>query len=310
MIGYKRKQKIRNLINTNLAYLRLQEDLWAIEQEMGENQPLERNEEQNPIKKFFKDMLVDFKNTQRRLSMEALTEQRKVALEQIVAFENSHKAKELTLSKDVEKLKKYINRKLLKKDKYGMERMRFAITFMMDGEYAYQRPMESLRIVSAVLFEELMRMEDLHKKFCEHFAAIQQKFGSDLERGIMLGVNLMSLLPPSFPSTLVSAGLTGAWALIRYGGKQRRLQEAFSNLSQNEAHALFAMELTVIEESRGFLPDREWRELLDRYLNEVSRLRADAEYEWLVEQMDAPLCKEKIEVCDLCIERLARLLGV
>lgn len=311
MILERRKQKIRDIINTNLTYLRLQEDLWTIEKEMGENQPVQAEESQSWVKKMLFRLSAELENQMRRKSTEALTAERKLALEQLAEFERNHKPKELALSKDAEKLKKYITKKLFKKDKYGMERMRFAITFMMDGGNAvYQRPQESLRIVSAILFDDPQCMARLSEEFHGNFRAIQEKFGSDLERGIMLGVNLMSLLPPSFPRTIITAGVSGAWALIRYGSQQRRLQDALCHLSQNEAHALFAMELTVIEESKGYLPDKEWRELLDRYLNEVSRLRADAEYEWLVEQMDAPLCKEKIEVCDLCIERLAKLLGV
>ena len=75
MIREKRMQKMRKLVNTNLTYLRLQEDLWTIEKEMGENQPVQEKETQSWIKKMFSHFTTELENQIRRSSLESLTEE-------------------------------------------------------------------------------------------------------------------------------------------------------------------------------------------------------------------------------------------
>jgi hypothetical protein len=68
------------------------------------------------------------------------------------------------------------------------------------------------------------------------------------------------------------------------------------------------MKLTVVENALPLMPEKEAKELIDETLKYIDNLRADAEYEWLVEKMDIPACKERIALANLAVSRLTLLL--
>ena len=70
------------------------------------------------------------------------------------------------------------------------------------------------------------------------------------------------------------------------------------------------MKLTLLEMGRKVMDDGAFKAEVDAFLTRLGAFRADAEYGWLVEKVDAPACIEKIETCDLCVERLAERVGV
>lgn len=306
----RKTEKAKNLVVTNLTYCRLKAELAIIEEEIAGNQPLPLNEEQNVFKKALNAIATEVENERRRKAVQELTAEKKTALEALALFEREHGGKELALSQDLEKLKAFMQKELFKRDAYGLAKMQFALMLALDEPYAYQRPEESLQIVSLLLFDDPKRMNVLYTCFRANFKSIQQTPRDDLQAELLLGMSALSVVPFSLPLSILSMGATGVLAVWQHTRNQKRLKAALDSLSTDEIHTFLAIKLTLIQQSKGVMPEEKWKELIDDFLKYVNNFRSDSEYEWLVEQLDAPLCKEKIEVSDLCIARLAKIVGI
>jgi hypothetical protein len=80
-------------------------------------------------------------------------------------------------------------------------------------------------------------------------------------------------------------------------------------MGPDEINAVLAFYLTLIGEMRE-QNEATKRQMVDELLGKVDNIRADAEYKWFVEGDNAPECKKKIELCDLTIVRLGKILGI
>ena len=292
----KRMAKAKAIIVKNLTYIRLKNDLAVIENEMNNNQPVEKENGGNVITKFFNGIVTELSNTARRKSVVDLSVEKKMALDNLTAFERENNVKELELASDVEKLKKYMNKELFKKDAYGIQKIQFALSLMLDNSREYVRKEESLQAISSILFNDEGYMNILFKLFEQNYSGIQKKAVDELQTGMLLGVGVWSL--------------GGIATIINHLIHRSEMKKKFQSLSKDELQAFLAMKLTVIEATRKNMPESARKDLIDDLLKYVSNLRGDAEYEWLIEKLDAPANKEKIELCNLTVDRLSRVIGI
>ena len=302
----KRMAKAKALVVKNLTYIRLKNDLAVIENEMNNNQPVEKENGGNVITKFFNGIVTELSNTARRKSVVDLSVEKKMALDNLTAFERENNVKELELASDVEKLKKYMNKELFKKDAYGIQKIQFALSLMLDNSREYVRKEESLQAISAILFNDEGYMNILFKLFEQNYYGIQKKAVDELQTGMLLGVGVWSLVVGSW----LPVGIGGIATIINHLIHRSEMKKKFQSLSKDELQAFLAMKLTVIEATRKNMPERARKDLIDDLLKYVSNLRGDAEYEWLIEKLDAPANKEKIELCNLTVDRLSRVIGI
>ncbi len=302
----KRLAKAKKLVAKNLIYIRLKSDLEAIERDINNNQPVEKEAGGNAIVKFINGIATDVANSVRRKAVSELSVEKKVAVDNLTAFEKENDAKDLELAGDLEKLKNYINKELFKKDAYGIQRMQFALSLMLDNSREYVRKEDSLEVVSKVLFDDEGYMNVLFNAFEQNYYGIQKKTVDELKAGMLLGAGVWSLVTGS----LLPIGLGGMATLVKHVISRKEQKENFQTLTKDELQAFLAMKLTIIEETRTRLPENVKNDLIDDLLKYVSNLRGDAEYEWLIEKMDVPTNKEKIELCNLTVERLSVVVGI
>lgn len=303
----KRLAKAKKLVVKNLTYMRLKSDLEVIEREMNNNLPVEKEQPTGGvISKIITNIATEIANTTRRKNTVDLSVEKKVALENLESFEVVNDAKELELAKDEAKLKKFMEKELFKKDPHNIQRIQFALSFMLDSSYEYLRKEESLQKISKLLFDDEGYMNILIMLFEQNYYGIQKKDVEEAQSGMLLGAGIMSLVMGSW----IPLGVGGIATVISRIIRKKELKDKFQNLSKDELHAFLAMKLTLVEATRKTMSEDARKELIDDLLKYVSNLRGDAEYEWLVEKVDAPLNKEKIELCNLTLQRLSRVVGI
>ena len=302
----KKAAKIKDLIVKNLTYVYLKANLDAIEKEMSENEPVQIENSKNIITKVISSIACEVANGIRRKNTIELSAAKSEAIQALTAFEKSVSSKDIELAKDSEKLKAFINKKMFKHDKNNLMRMQFALSFalnMVSKDSAWE---DGLNAVSNVLFDDEGMMYELYKKYENNFYGIQKKSVDEVGYGMILGLGVWSLNAWS----LIPIGIGGLAALVQHVMHKRDLKKAFENLSKDELHAYLSMKLTLIEESKGVMDEESWKTLVDETLKYLSNLRSDAEYEWLIEKQSAQTNKAKIELCNLTIDRISKIVGI
>ena len=302
----KKLAKAKKIVVNNLTYLRLKTDLEAVEREMNENQPVEKEQSGGLITKIISGIATEISNNVRRKNTVELSVEKKIALDNLALFEAAVDSKELELSVDLEKFKKYIDKELFRKDTHGIKRLQFALSFMLDDYFEYLRKEESLQAISKLLFDDEGYMNILYMLFEQNYYGIQKKATSEIDKGMLLGVGVWSLVSGSW----LPIGIGGIASLVTNILHRKEMKEKFQKLSKDELQAFLAMKLTIIEATRKTMKAEARKELVDDLLKYVSNLRGDAEYEWLIEKIDAPSNKEKIEICNLTIDRLSKVVGI
>lgn len=301
----KKDMKIREKVGKNLKYLYYKGIVDGIEKEMSQNEPVQVENDRNIITRVISGIVNEVANNIRRKNTLELSTEKQRAISTLTEFERSVSEKDLELAKDQEKLKAFINKKLFKKDKYNLKRMQYALSFIMNTARGDDR-VDGLEVVSSVLFDDAGYMSSLFKKFEKNYYGIQKPVAGEREVGLIGGLGLWSLTA----WTILPVAIGGLATLVAHVMNKIELKKAFNTLSTNELHAYIAMKLTLIEESREVMSENEWKSLIDETLKYVSSLRGDAEYEWLIERIDGPVNKEKIELCNLTIARLSKIIGI
>lgn len=302
----KRLAKAKKLVVKNLTYLRLKNDLAIIENEINSNQPVEKETSSSGLGKIINGFVTEIANNVRRKAVVDLSVEKKTALDNLASFESENDVKELELAGDIAKLKKYMNKELFKKDAYGIQKIQFALSLMLDNSVEYVRKEESLQAISSILFDDEGYMNILFKLFEQNYYGIQKKAVDEVQTGMLLGVGVWSVVVGSW----LPIGIGGIATLVNHIIHKNEMKKKFQSLSKDELQAFLAMKLTVIETTRKSMPESARKDLIDDLLKYVSNLRSDAEYEWLIEKLDAPTNKAKIELCNLAVDRLSRVVGI
>ena len=298
----KRKEEQKQLVITSLTYMRLLSDVAALEDALEQYRPLEQSETGSFFAWLLETVKTEATNDHRQRVSEDLRAKKKVAKEMLAAFEKTTPKKQLALAKEPEKLKAYINKKLFKKDASGAERIRFALAFMVAPSYQYQLSKESLVPVSQVLFDDGARMGELYGLLQENYLAV-------CKRSPVEDLAVYREIKQIFTS-IFSAMPCYVLETVTLGGKLRsRSKETLMALSLEEEKTYLAMQLTLVETLKTSLEKDALAMLADAVLKRIGDLRADAEYEWIVERQNERACRERIEGYGRAIERLNAILA-
>ena len=305
IFGKRKKEKIKQNIIDNLTLCRLEGDLLAIEAAIRDHSPKTTPESSGHIRHFINEIITKISNKIKRINTQELSVKKEKAQNALWDFRSAHSADDFKISKDADEFRKYIDKMLFKKDHDGIQKLSFALIFAIDdNNREYQCPEESLEVVSEILFDDCKRLGNLYSRYKHNFEKTHHSWPSDFESGLNLGSGLGSALALS----VLPICVTGFVTLVNYLRKKKETNIAFKNLSANETNATFAFYLTLIEE---FVHDdqEKQKEMVDELLKKLDNVRADAEYKWFVEGVNIPDCKQKIEVCDLTLNRLGEILG-
>ncbi len=265
-----KQEKMKEFAVTNLTYCRLKASLAAVEMEIAGNQPIVSEAEENFFKNAWNRFRVGVKNEIRKKTLEDLTKELASAEAELVRFEGAHTAKELSLSSDLTAFKSFLINKLFKKDASGMDKLRFALSLLMDKRYTYYRPEHSL---------------------CNNFKYICNEWTISID-------DLLSLIP-SFGNVSVQTWINKS--------KQRKFTSRVEKLTADQAATLFAMKLTIVEKSKSLLPKEEWETLIDDTLKFIQDFRADAECEKVFTEQEDGVFEKIFSLCARAVNRLAEI---
>ena len=226
---------------------------------------------------------------------------------------------------------------LFKGDPYGLTKLVFASSIILDDEYEYKYVDEGLKDVSVLLYGDEQTLLLIKKQLYENFNAISPKSLSSVQKGVLIGVAAASvvgvlsmpiLLAPTtvgaaalashgvatgaltLESILMSAAITG----IVYGGMQiynnEKVKTEFKNLSPEKNALYLALQCTYIERIKATLPEDEFKEQLDSILKNLSTLKGDLDYYLFVERESTKENKAKVKSFHEFDNRLSKVLGI
>lgn len=291
----KKQDHIKGIAVANLTYCRLNADLAAVELELTNSQPVQETTSAHWWKKMLQIVRNAMDNELRKKTSEDLLKEKSKAEAELARFESEHDFKKLSLSERPAKLKSFLNKKLFKKDRYGLNKIRFALALILDDRYGYQRPEQSLQIVSDILFDDPKYIQGLYDALYKNFEALHTPLLPTVD-------DLLFAIIPSTMNVSIQA-----WLNKR---KQRRFQTTVQRLSYDQIGAVLAIKLTVAQTAKPLLPQSEWEILIDSTLKEIADIRADAEYERVFGLKPADVAEEIFSLCTLSIERLAELVNL
>ena len=221
---------------------------------------------------------------------------------------------------------------LFKEDKYGLSKLIFASSVILDDEYEYKYVDEGLQDVSVLLYGNEETVPEIKKQLFDNYDAISPKSLSNVQKGILLGVAVTSaigvlgmplLLVPgavtlsalsiqgiTLESVLMSAAITG----IVYGGMKlyndETVKAEFKKLAPEKNALYLALQCTYIERIKSQLDEDEFKEQLDSILKNLSTLKGDLDYYLFVEKESTKENKEKIKSFHKFDDRLSKVLGI
>ncbi len=221
-------------------------------------------------------------------------------------------------------------------DRYGLTRLIFASTVILDDEYEYKYEEEGLKAVSLILYGVESVMSHIKKQLQENYNAISPKALSNVQKGVLLGVAATSLLGiitmPAIlsvgaPAALAAHGIAGATLFsteailmsaaltgIAYGGMKLyndvKVKQEFKNLSPEKNALYLALQCTYIQRLKEQVDEDEFKEQLDSILKNLSVIKADLDYYLYVEKESTKENKQKIKSFHDFDTRLAKIIGV
>ena len=225
---------------------------------------------------------------------------------------------------------------VFKDDQYGLAKLLFASTIILDDEYQYKYVEESLEEVSTFIFNDKDALLKIKKQLQSNYDAIAPRSLSNTQKGVLLGVAITSLVAVlTLPTILAPASaVAGAAAvgtgwgaiametimigaqltMLTYVGMElynnHKIKEEFRKLSPEKNAFYLALQCTYIQRIKETLSEDEFKNQLDNILKNLSTLKSDIDYYYFVEKESTKDNQEKIKSFHSFDSRLAKILGV
>lgn len=252
-------------------------------------------------------------NAYRRCKTQKFSDKKKICQDSITTFQEKCKNDGIKLPDISEESLKKMTESMFKNDQYGLQKIFFAMMIYLqddsDNDFIYGD--ETLKDVSAILFDDENRIKCISDKFFENFKEISNGSFWERNKKLLIGIGVSMLLAVIFGSALF-----GGVAILGLGGlgvseliKSNKVKEAFRQLNPNDIAALFAMKATLIDYGMPAMGEERFKKELDECLVGLNDLRADLEYMLIVEKNDTDNSKKKIQVCNRFVDRLALIAG-
>ena len=225
---------------------------------------------------------------------------------------------------------------LFEEDQYGIAKLLFASTILLDDEYNYKYVEEGLKAASSILYENEDTLAEIKKQLFENYNAIAPNVLSNTQKGILMGVAAASLIGIFTMPAIMSVGLSatalaahsfgiGAITLeavlmsaaitgVTYGGMKlyndAKIKKEFLELSPEKNAFYLAIQCTYIQRMKDQLSEEEFKDQLDSILRELGTLKSDLDYYLFVEKESTKENKSKIKSFHEFDNRLAKVLGI
>lgn len=236
---------------------------------------------------------------------------------------------------------------LFMKDTNGLTKLLMSISIILDNEYTYTYEKEGLEEVSNILYGNKSEILTIKKQLENNYNAISPKTLSATQKGMLMGVALVSLasvitLPIllgagagasasattaalaahgfgdmqiglgviTAESLIMSAALTG----IAYGGMKlynsEKVKQEFKELNPEKNALYLATQCTFIQRIKTTLDEDEFKETLDCILKNLETLKQDLDYYLFIENETTNFNKQKIKSFHEFDNRLMKILDL
>lgn len=229
-----------------------------------------------------------------------------------------------------------LSKTLFVEDKYGIAKLLFASTVLLDNEYEYKYDEQGLAEASNILYENKETLSEIKKQLFDNYNAIAPNVLSNTQKGILLGVAVTSLIAVVSMPAIMSVGLSataiaahtfgiGAVTLeavlmsaaitgITYGSMKlyndAKIKKEFLELTPEKNAFYLAIQCTYIQRLKEQVSEEEFKEQLDSILRDLNTLKSDLDYYLFVEKESTKENKAKVKSFHEFDNRLLKVLGV
>ena len=223
--------------------------------------------------------------------------------------------------------------KLFEEDKYGLAKLIFATTIILDDEYKYKKSDEGLNEASSFIYGDPGTLVEIKKQLQNNYNAIAPNTLSNVQKGVLFGVAASSLIGIiTMPAILgigagaaiAAHGVTGltiesivlgaAFTGMAYGGMKLyndiKIKQEFKKLTPEKNALYLAIQCTFVERIKKTLSEDEFKEQLDKILKDLNILKSDLDYFLYVEKESTKDNKAKEKSFHEFDNRLAKVLGI
>ncbi|MBR2337737.1 MAG: hypothetical protein IKA61_07345 [Clostridia bacterium] len=300
----KKIKKREEKVTVNLDYLRRKADVYAIGALIREIEPMQEDFQNDRFfVGLFKKIKGKIKNKVGQMAKEDFLAKEDLAKRNLKQFEDAHTEKELALASDTKKLKKFINKKLFRRDKYSLRRLQFGLNYAISNNHEYQCYEDSLNAVSEILFENPDKLTELKNEFVQNYKRIEKKqaFESvagdgDFDWG-------------EFARKIKGAVKNLIFTMFSFDGVVSQEDEArlVARMSQDQLTSEFAVQLTLLEECKKVMTDDKFKVQIKKLHERVSALKAEAENDNVVKEIGIEVSEEKFRLCEACLARISEI---
>ena len=223
--------------------------------------------------------------------------------------------------------------KLFEDDKYGLAKLIFASTIILDDEYEYKHAEAGLKEASNVIYGDAGTLCEIKKQLQDNYNAIAPNTLSNVQKGVLVGVAASSLvgliampalLGVGAGAAIAAHGLAGwtiesiilgaAFTGMAYGGMKLyndiKIKQEFKKLTPEKNALYLAIQCTYIERMKDSLSEDEFKEQLDKILKDLNILKSDLDYFLYVEKESTKDNKAKEKSFHEFDNRLAKVLNI
>lgn len=197
---------------------------------------------------------------------------------------------------------------MFENDKFGLAKLMFAASVILDNEYDYQYVDEGLEEVSVVLYDSKETLKEIKKQLETNFNAVSPKPLSNFKNETITVAAVASLAAIMIiPSLIVAAPIVAATVVL---DNNEKIKEEFKKSTPEKGAFYLALQLTYIERVRYALTEDEFKEELDNILKNVNSLKSDVDYYLFVEKESISDNRAKEKAIHQFDNRLMKILDI
>ena len=199
--------------------------------------------------------------------------------------------------------------RLFENDKYGLARLVFGVSIVLDSEYSYEYLEEGLTEVSRILYKDDNSLLEIKRQIEENYRAVSLTSLSSLEKGAIIGAATLTIIfAPILALASAAVGIIAAHEI--YKQNNEKYKEEFKKSSSKDNSFYLALELTYIQRLRKLISGDEFKEELDSILKHIEELKSDLDYYLFVERESTKENREKMLSFNAFDKRLMKILEI
>lgn len=201
--------------------------------------------------------------------------------------------------------------RMFENDSYGLAKLMFATSIILDDEYPFEYVSEGLAEVSMILYGDEKVLPEIKKQLEDNYRHLSLKSIANTEQGVLaaISVALFGLTIAVAPVVAVASAAVGAVAAHELLTKNKeKIKEEFKKSSSETNAYYLALQLTYIQRIKNSLSEDDFKEELDSILKSVNELKADLDYYLFVEKESANENKAKLDSFHKFDDRLVEIL--